>query len=36
MYYLPDSNEKMIFILRIVYGRRNIDEVLRQLNGERP
>jgi len=32
MYYLPDPNEKMIFILRIVYGRRNIDEILRYLN----
>lgn len=31
MYYLPDSNEKMIFILRIVYGRRNMDEILRLL-----
>ncbi len=30
MYYLPDSNEKMIFILRIVYGKRNMDEILRQ------
>lgn len=32
MYYLPDSNKKMIFILRIVYGKRNMDEILRQLN----
>lgn len=32
MYYLPDSDEKMIFVLRIVYGRRNMDEILRQLN----
>lgn len=32
MYYLPDSDEKMIFILRIVYGRRNTDEILRQIN----
>lgn len=32
MYYLPDSSEKMIFVLRIVYGRRNVDEILRQLN----
>ena len=32
MYYLPDSDEKMIFILRIVYGRRNMDEILRQIN----
>lgn len=32
MYYLPDSDKKMIFILRIVYGRRNMDEILRQMN----
>lgn len=32
MYYLPDSNEKMISVLRIVYGRRNMDEILRQIN----
>ncbi len=32
MYYLPDSAEKMIFVLRIVYGRRNMDEILRKLN----
>ena len=32
MYYLPDSTEKMIFVLRIIYDRRNIDEILRQLN----
>ncbi|MFR8171880.1 MAG: type II toxin-antitoxin system RelE/ParE family toxin [Marvinbryantia sp.] len=32
MYYLPDSTERMIFVLRIVYGRRNMDEILRQIN----
>ncbi len=32
MYYLSDSAEKMIFVLRIVYGRRNMDEILRQMN----
>lgn len=32
MYYLLDSVEKMVFIVRIVYGRRNIDEILRQLD----
>ena len=32
IYYLPDSTEKMFFILRIVYGRRNMDEILRQIN----
>lgn len=32
MYYLPDFDERMIFVLRIIYGRRNMDEILRQLN----
>ena len=31
MYYLPDFDEKMIFVLRIIYGRQNIDESLRLL-----
>ena len=31
MYYLPDFEEKTIYILRIVYGKRNMDEILRQL-----
>lgn len=32
LYYLPDSEQKTIFVLRIVYGRRNIDEILRQIS----
>lgn len=32
MYYLPDFEEKRINILRIAYGRRNVDEILRQMN----
>lgn len=32
MYYLPISEEKMIYVVRIVYGKRNIDELLRQFN----
>jgi toxin-antitoxin system, toxin component, relE family len=32
MYYLPDFDEKLIYILRIVYSRQNIDEIIRQLN----
>lgn len=32
MYYLPDLTEKTIVVLRIVYGRRNMDEILRKLN----
>lgn len=32
LYYLPVHEDKMIYIIRIVYGRRNIDEILRQLD----
>lgn len=32
MYYLPDFTKKQNLVLRIVYGRRNTDEILRQLN----
>ena len=32
LYYLPDSEKKTIFVLRIVYGRRNMDEILRQIS----
>lgn len=32
LYYLPGSAEKMIFVLRIVYGRQNMDEILRQIS----
>ena len=27
MYYLPDMREKIIYILRIVYGKQNITEI---------
>lgn len=32
MYYLPAIEEKMIYIVRIVYGKRNMEEILRQLD----
>lgn len=32
MYYLPDMGEKIIYILRIVYGKRNIDAILKKLD----
>lgn len=32
MYYLPTREEKMIYVIRIVYGKRNMDEILRQLD----
>ncbi len=31
MYYLPDENNKTIVIARIVYSRRNMDEVLKNI-----
>lgn len=33
LYYLPNAKEQMIFVLRVVYGRRNVDEIVRWLNG---
>lgn len=32
MYYLPVAEEKMIYVVRIVYGNRNMDEIMRQLD----
>ena len=32
VYYLPNHDEKMITVLRIVYGRRNMDEILSQMD----
>ena len=29
MYYLQDTGEKIIYILRIVYSKRNMDEILK-------
>lgn len=31
LFYLPDHAEKTILVLRILYGRRNLDEILRQI-----
>ncbi len=31
MYYLPDENTKTNIIVRIVYSRRNMDEVLKNI-----
>lgn len=31
LYYLPAAEERMIYVVRIVYGRRSMDEILRQL-----
>lgn len=32
LYYLPDEAEMTIYILRILYGRRNLDELVREIN----
>ena len=31
MYYLPNIKENIIYILRIVYGKRNLDDILREM-----
>ena len=31
LYYKTDYDEKVIFVLRIVYGKRNLDEVLKKI-----
>lgn len=32
VYYLLDIGENIIYILRIVYGKRNLDEILKKLD----
>ena len=32
MYYLPDMGEEIIYVLRIVYRKRNMDEILIKLD----
>ncbi len=32
MYYLLNMEEKIIYILRIVYGKRNMNEILKELD----
>lgn len=31
LFYLPEPAEKLILVLRLVYGRRSMDEILRQI-----
>lgn len=31
MYYLTDLEQHIIYILRLIYGRRSVEEILRQL-----
>lgn len=32
MYYFPDMSAETIYVLRVIYGRRNLDEILREMN----
>ncbi len=32
MYYFPDMNAGTVYILRVIYGRRNLDEILREMS----
>jgi toxin ParE1/3/4 len=32
MYYLPSKEDKIIYVLRIIYGNRNMDEILAKLD----
>ena len=32
VYYKASENEKTIYIIRIVYGKRNLDEIYREIN----
>ncbi len=32
LYYFPDEKAETIYILRILYGRRNLDEILREMD----
>ena len=32
MYYFPNVKMETIYILRILYGRRNLDDILREMN----
>lgn len=31
LFYLPDAETQTIYVLRIIYGRRNLDEILREM-----
>lgn len=32
LYYLPENDEKTLYIVRVLYGKRDPDEILRELN----
>lgn len=31
MYYLPDKEERIVYVLRILYGKRSIEELVNDL-----
>lgn len=31
LYYFPEDSEKVILVLRVVYGKRNMNEILKRL-----
>ncbi len=32
LYYYPEKNKKKLTVLRIIYGKRNLDYILREMN----
>ena len=32
MYYFTDMSAETVYILRVIYGRRNLDEILREMS----
>lgn len=32
LYYFPDREDERIYILRVLYGRRNLDELLWEMD----
>ena len=32
LYYFPDREDERIYILRVLYGRRNLDELRREMD----
>ena len=36
MYYFLDKGSETIYVLRILYGRRNLDEIIREIGSGQP
>ena len=32
MYYFPDMDAETVYVLRVIYGRRNLDDILREMS----